>query len=312
MMGIVNLFISLPVSYLFLYKMRLGIYGFILVRCVTECTKFCLASYVFFSKTHPQSRGLASLEDTLRDFRPYLIDSLKFTATSYSEHLGFAITGYLVALTGDINQMAAYYSIENFTVIPYCFGYSISIICKTRVNVLIGMDKAVTAGNFFRFAAICVYAIGGLLAIFTFLGRHYISDWYVSSDPDTNHWCVILVIIYSMFIWADVIMNLAMVGMKSLGLINLVMKYSSFTMLAGNMIIGGIVSKLNGNAPQLFFVNMITLSLLSTLNMRKSFMSDWSKAPIHQSDKPRDSISILLERELQIQTFDNKEQLKTG
>lgn len=295
--------------------MRLGIYGCILVSGVIECIKFCLASYVFFSKTHPQSRGLASLEDTTRDFRPYLLDSLKFTATSYSEHLGFATTGYLVALTGDINQIAAYYSIENFTVIPYCFGSSISIICKTKVNVLIGMDKAVTAGNFFRFAAICVYAVGGLLALSTLLARHYISDWYVSSDPETNYWCVILVIIYSIVIWADVIMNLAMVGMKSLGLINLVMKYSLFTMLAGNMIISGIVSKLNGNAPQLFFVNMVMLTLLSCLNMRKSFMSDWSNAPKHQSDQPNDapkpqsnqpndSVSTILESE----TSENKDQ----
>lgn len=312
MIGIFNLAISLPASYLFIYRLRLGIYGSVFVRFLIEIFKFCLAAFVFFKKTHPESRGFASLQDTMKNFRPYMIDSLKFTATGYSEHLGFAIIGYLVALTGDIDQIGAYYSLENYTGLPYVLGAAITIIVRTRVNILIGMDKGVVAGNFFRYISLCVYCLGILVGLITLYGRHFISDWYVSSDPAANSWCVVLTSIYALFIWADIVMILAMSAMKSLGKINLVIRYSSLTMLAGNIILGGLISKLNGTAVHLFILNMVMLALLSCLNMRTSFTSDWSKAPKHQGDLPRDSISLILERELNDQRLPNNDSQKSG
>lgn len=82
-MGILNLFIAIPGNYIAICKLKLGISGFILVRLMTEIVKLANSFYVY-SLSHPETIGLPTVEECLKYFGGYFLESIKYTMGTYA------------------------------------------------------------------------------------------------------------------------------------------------------------------------------------------------------------------------------------
>lgn len=296
--GLVNVAFSVPGNYFFIYRLKLGQYGFIYSKLIAETVRLML-SVMILRKTHPETKKFASLADTLKNYKVFLWDSLKFTLGTYSEYIGFEICGYLVALTNDKSQITAYYSIQNYAGIPYSIGITFSVIGRTRTNILIGMKKNHIAKNFYLFFILATSGFGFLFGMGMIVTRDFVAGLYGSSSPDLKDWMKGLIVIYGLSAWSEMMMYVNEVGMKTIGKINLLLRFSMCTMFLGNSTVGSLISHYNGNVWHLFGWSMILAVSMSCLMMGTVFTFDWNQISKRKSSVDQDSIDDMLERELQ-------------
>lgn len=302
--GIMNLVVSVPLNYVTMCTLNLGIYGFILTRVIVDGIRLCLALLVY-KKTHPETRGLDSLENTLANFKAYLYESFKFTLGTYSEFLGFEICGYLVALTGDNNQIAAYSALNNVCGLMYTTGISFSIISRTRVNILIGMKRPDIAKNFFLFFAFGSMGFGMIGGVIMFLSRNLMADLYAGNSEEARDWLSGCIALYSLITWSEFSMCGNAVGLKTIRQIEVLLKYCFFILLLGNFAGGVPIRYLGGNVWHLLSWCIFLAALLNVLIVRRCQQVDWEKASRRKLSAGHDSIVDMLQRDMPIHGFAN-------
>lgn len=133
----------------------------------------------------------------MKVFCTFVIDSLEFTVTSYAEIFGYETAGLFVAVNCDENQTVAFYAASNISVIVWIISSAISTVCRTRINLMIGLKKYDTAKNFYYFYITLIALLGVLFGILVFFSRDFLSWLVANSTPEMKHWFTIIMTIYA-------------------------------------------------------------------------------------------------------------------
>ena len=219
-----------------MYSCGLGINGWIITRYVFELTNLSVGLYAY-SHTHLETRGFTSLRESAIGLWSFFLDNLNYTLTSYCEFFSYQTTTYFVAITHDNNQIAAFAAVYNWGGVIYTLGISLSSICRTRVNMLIGSGHPSAARNYFEFFYASSLIIGWILGCITYLIREPLSWIYADSNPQMKEWYKLLLTVYCLAIPNDASYYVVMLGMKSLNRVIDLVKMSFVLIVLGNMLV---------------------------------------------------------------------------
>lgn len=146
-------------NYLFIVKLQLGLKGIVATKTVGPIIELVIVSFEYF-RCEKTTLGLDSFSEVLKGFCTFFIDSLEFTFTLYAEIFGYQIAGLFVAVNYDENQTAAFYAASNISVILWIISSAISTVCRTRINLMIGLKKYDNAKNFYYFYITLIALLG--------------------------------------------------------------------------------------------------------------------------------------------------------
>ena len=117
----------------------------------------------------------------------------------------------------------------NITAMIYTLGMSISMVCRTRINILIGMDLSQTAKNYFKFTYISGFITGLLLALIVAPLAPFIADLVANQNEEMRSTFIILLTIYCFDMPFETNLYTGFVGIKTIGEI---MKLVKVTIIA--------------------------------------------------------------------------------
>lgn len=275
--GLFNLLASLAANYYLMVVKGWGVHGWIITKSITEIINLLAALYTL-NKCHPDTRNIFGWHKANEGYYDYFVDSIKFTAGSYSEFFGTEMISYFVALIGDTNQIAAYFSILNFSVVIYSVGMSFSIICRTRINIFIGMGKVRIAKNYYTFFVAWVWTLGLMLCLLFIAIRRPITDAFASSTPEMERWFDKLLFAYSCFLPFEMILCTTVVGIKTIGKIATLLVFTLVFFIGGNFCTALVVMHWHGSCLYYLLSTYFWATVMNLLALTVVLASDWSLA----------------------------------
>ena len=274
--GYLNTISTLYMIYYLVVTHQMKILGWIYSKYANELVNLLIAVVVMYCKTERASRGLNSWMKTKRRFCRYYFETIKYMMGSYTEYLAYEITTYFVALTEDIDQVAAYSCIYNVNEFIYCLGISLALVCRTRASILIGMDRQETGKQFFReFYRFAVF-VGVLMGIATYFLRSYIADIYASNDPEQKEILMNLLTMFCIFMPSEAALMTSTITMKTIGKVKVLLLLNCILLIGLNSGGATFIHKTKPHV-QNYLLCIICANLL--LNISGYFVSVLSKWP---------------------------------
>ena len=276
--SLVAIIISVGCGYLFIVELKQGVFGWVLSRIIYEGLCLLVALWVMFTKTPPGTRGLLPFSKVKKGFLGFFCQSLKYAIGSYSEFLGYEIASLFVYRSNDEIQIAAYSAVLNISSIVYSSGESFAVICRTRMNLLIGKNLKQTSKNFFMFYIIGTLLFGvGLSAVF-YLLRPYLVSAFASSDKNLSKLFDSLLQIYSIVFPFELTLTTAFMGIKTIGSINYLLFLNLFLLIGVNTGTCYYWSIYLNKDAITIYANLITIFIsVNLLCIIKVACTDWSK-----------------------------------
>lgn len=272
--GLINMALAVPGNYFTIYYLDMGVTGYAIVRTSTELITLCMGIFVY-SRTQKETQGLASWSETTKGFLKYLIESIKFTLGSYAYGLGIEVAGYFIALTQDTNQIGAYLCMLNFAGYLFTIAVAFSVICRTRINILIGMGQQKAAKNYFGFFIFCIMVFtvkGTALLIGT---RKYTAALFTSSSPDMQSWMEQLIICYGLILSLEMTYHTSALGMKTIGRVNLLLLVAAVLIIGVNIAGSYGLKTINANVVHYFLYSMGLCGCITIFAILVTLNSDW-------------------------------------
>lgn len=269
--------ICIALNYFFIVRLQLGLKGIVATKTVGPILELIVAGWEY-AKCKDLTLGLVNFTEVIRGYKSFAVDSLKFMISMYAEVIGYEITGLFVAVNCDSDQTAAFYAAANIPVIAWVISAAISTVCRTRINILIGMKKFETAKNFYYYYLTIIEFIAILFGILVFFTRSFLSRLLANSTPEMNRLYTMMMMIYAFELPFDLVQGTLQLGLKSLGKIKTVLTITMTGALLLNTLGCIVLQYLNHNAVSYFalmssFTVAIVVSLFICL-----LLSDWSKA----------------------------------
>lgn len=277
--SLITMVLTVGANYFVIVQYRLGIQGWILSKTGNEVVSLLIATLVYF-RTPPETRGFVSLKQACSGFCSFFGDAMKYMLSVYPECLGFVLTLYFILLKNDDDQTAAYNCLVNITALVFCFGFAFAIVCRTRMNILIGMGKKSAAKNYFKFFIAFTFLIGSFIGGLLIVFRGYLALLFSNSTPEIKAWFYRLVLIYSTVAGIQLSINPILVGMKSIGKVGLLLFLNIVLSLMCSLSTGYILYRLGYHCDVQFGNYMILGNLLTIIVLIITLCSDWSKIKV--------------------------------
>ena len=180
-----------------------GFDGWIIGRTLFYTLNTVTFLVVYFTKTHPQSRGFCTLREAMKGYRDFIKDALIFWIGNVFEWSGWEISGYFNALSHDNDQISAFSSVMNVVYIAIDIGLGFLVVGRTRVNLLLGAGLTTSAkkvGFMVLLAGLCTAFLMGLVI---YLAKELIADMYASHNARERDFLLHLLLLYRFFITCD-------------------------------------------------------------------------------------------------------------
>jgi Na+-driven multidrug efflux pump len=200
---VASLIIAAPISaYFGLYKGH-SVNGWMVGRAVLDILHLLLLLYAFKNKNKLGSFNLQNLKNWHKGAGHFIRDSLVFSATIYSESLGWELSTLAVAQTRDIHQIGAYASLVNFSHIIWYVGNGFTCTSRPRINFLLGQEKAKEAKRVFLVFTVGNMVSSSILGLCVFFGSQILANIYVSDSGPLQDYLMKLLQVYAFVLSGD-------------------------------------------------------------------------------------------------------------
>ena len=275
--GALNITVCFFLTYVLVFEYQLSIIGWVLCRYLYEFTNLSVGLYTYFFHTHPDTKGFVSFRESLKGLWSFFLDNLNYTLTSYCEFFAYQTTTYFVALTHDNNQLAGFSAVYNWGGVVYTLGISMSSICRTRMNLLVGSGNPIAARNYFEFYYLCSLFVGVAVGCITYFIREPLSWIYADSNPEMKDWYKLLLAVYCLAIPNDASYYVVMLGMKSLNRVAWLVVMSIATVVVGNVLVCRYLYTLEAQSQYYLLSMTLFFFLLNISCYLIALGSDWKK-----------------------------------
>lgn len=275
--AIVNVIAAIFFNYYLIVVADYEVMGYIITRTVYEAINLLTSLYALRDAV-PETLGFVSFTEAMDGFGAFFIDTIRYTFASYSEFIAYEITTYLVALTHDNDIIGAYTTTLSMAGITYTLGLSFCFICRTRINILIGMGEKMIAKNFYRFYMVCVLITALVLSALGFFFRYPIAEVYASATPKMKEYFIIFSILYCIDLPSELTINTTFVGIKTVSKIGYQLKLNFLFLCVCHPVLAILMKLLNFPTPSLFACQIFFVTLNNYLCYREVMNSDWNKA----------------------------------
>lgn len=240
--SIVAMMVALAFETFFILVLELGAGGFFLAKLLFESFALCIAIWVYLRRTDPKTRGFVSFREALPGLGHFNLVSFKFAMGNYTEFIGYELTSYFVFLSKNESHIAAYSSIMNFMTMFYSVGEIFAVVCRTRMNLLLGKGLWKAAKNLYILFVASVFLFGCCLSLLFFLLRDKLSALYAGTDPEMKATFETLFLTYCAVIPSDLTMITVFVGVKTIGYINCLLLTNIFYIILLNGVVSYCIS----------------------------------------------------------------------
>ena len=272
--GLASASIAFALTYALMVVYELGFLGWVAAMTFFNLINLATA-LVISARLEKGSIGLISSSELTTGFLSFFCESIKFCFSTYSELIGLEIVVIYVARTHDNDQIAALAGMMNFVTIIYTIGVSYSIIFRTRVNTLLGMEEKQAAKNIFRFFYMSEITIAVTLGIIVFFFRENLANVYSSTIIESKDEFMKLAIIYSLSFPSEVTNYTIAAGMKANGLVNFIVYLNFALMVVVNTIVNDLLSGIPVRAWAHFSTLFIIMYMISICMSTILFMIEW-------------------------------------
>ena len=282
---IVAFIIGTLTSYLLVVHLNFKMYGWLLGRLVFDGIILGVSLSKLFKVSDPKTLGHVNKRDFMDGYVDFLTETVKFAFSSYSEFIGYEISSYYVYRNTDQNQVAAYVVIFNFLILIYSFSESSTVVFRTRMNVLVGMNKSNTAKTFFKYYITGLVILGAFVSLLMFTTRHFVAGMLASSNQSLRRDFLELFSAYSFTSIFDNISLTVFMVVKSLGRVDLLVWLNIIIFCVLNFALNywiSVTQKMRVLYNQLTLSFMIFLLILICLTY--SLVVDWSQVTFDLDD----------------------------
>ena len=276
--SIVSMLVSIGAGYLFVIKYKLGVFGWLLSRTIYEFLCFTVAVWAMVRMTHRKTWGLLPWKVVRQGFLSFFWESLKFAVGSYAEFIGYEITSIFVYRSNNQVQIAGYSEALNISSLVYSSGESFAVICRTRMNLLIGKGLKQTSKNFYIFFVIGTSLFAAVLGVCFYFSRSVFVDLFTSSNPELSRLFNTLLEIYSLNFVFELTITTSFMGLKTIGRINYLLALNLVLLIIVN---SGGCYLLSNQYPQncipLFICLLSAFALINICSNLIVMLTDWTK-----------------------------------
>ena len=267
-------------GWMLIVVMDLGVLGWVYCKVIYEL--ICVScACVIFNIIHADTRGFVGLSGVRKGFGAFFFECIKFAVGSYLEFIGTEITSFFVFLTHDNEQIAAYTAILNFASLFYSMGETFSIICRTRMNLLIGKNLKNTAKNFYIFFTFGVILFGSFIGGGVFLTRDLITKLYAGSSERMSHFFYYILTIYCIAIPSELSMTTSFMGVKTIGSIMFLLYMNSLFLIGGNTLYCIVATKVYEKGAIFLFCGLQGINILiNMICICKVVLTNWQKTEL--------------------------------
>ena len=288
---LIAVIVSVVCAYILIVQWGLGVIGWVMSKVIFEGICLCISLWVMQTRTPKSTRGILPFSKVKKGFKYFFYESLKFAVGSYSEFIGYEVASLFVYRTNNQIQIAGYSQAINISSLVYSIGESVAVICRTRMNLLIGKGLNRTSKNFFMFFIFGIFLFGGCLGGGFFILRPFVVSLFTSSDQNLSKLFDSLMKIYSFAMPFELTLPTAFMGIKTIGSINYLLFLNAFLLIVVN--IGSCYYwsvHLQKDAIAVFANLFCIFSCLNILCTLKVVMTDWSNRELDYN--PAEDIHI--------------------
>lgn len=283
--SLVSAILNIVASYFAIVHFKMGITGLILTKTGNEILTFLVAIWVYY-RTVPESQGFVPLREAFTGFGKFFVDSLIFMFSVYPEYLAFLIGLYYVVLMRDDDQIAAFNCMINLESVFFCISIAFAMIVRTRINVLIGMGYHKAAKNYFKFFILINFISGLILGGLIVLGRGVLSRLYADTTPAIEYWFNEQTFVLGIFMCVELNLNPIMVGMKTVGKVDLLLGLNILISFGVTALSGYILYSHGFQSVSQLVNYMVLCTVLLSICFVLTLRVDWSKLQDDNSIMP--------------------------
>jgi Na+-driven multidrug efflux pump len=292
-------------SYVLVVHLGMGVYGWLIGRVVYEALNFTASIFTLVKKAHPDTWGFIGFDELKLGYGKFLWDSLQFAFSSYSESLGTEVASFFIFRTPYQVDAAAYMSTVNLSMITYCIASSLGIICRTRINLLLGKQQARTAKNFYICYICSVLITGFLLSGLVWLLSPWLTALLASSSEELEQSYNEMLKIYYLLIVVEVVSKPIEFAIKMLGKVRLLLIINIVLLIFLNFAVNywiSVVERLR------IWYNVLSLTLIylgiTVIAVFLVLAADWSKALPESTACKLIPLELVMEPELTSKMLD--------
>ena len=280
--GMVNNGLNIIFNYVTIVHFGYGAEAIVIGRGIFSFTEILCGFYFVVDLTKRETRGLVTMQEALVNFRSHFLECLSFVFGTYSEFIGFEIATYFVALLHNNNMISAYSAVIAISGVIYCTGMAFAIICRTRINILIGMKKFEVACNYFDFFVKSAAGTGIVIGLVSAAFTPWVAASFASSNDEMYGYFVVVYLIYCSCMGSETSIYSSFVGIKTVGKVRELVKLNCITMIGFNGAICALCYFLRMGPGFTFLSVMSCLIVLNYLCYKTTIESDWSVAKVEE------------------------------
>jgi len=278
--------ISVCFGYYFVVELGLGAIGWVYSKTIYELITLIVALAVFF-KTHARTRGFVPIKEVVDGFWPFFWTSVSFAVGSYSEFLGNEIASYFIFLSKDEPLIAGFSAVLNISALFYSMGETFAIICRTRMNLLIGKQLFQLGKNFFLVFILSLATFGAAVGCVIFTFRHQLTSIYAGNSPTTSKYFLDLISIYSFCLPSELTITSSFMGIKTIGSIGFLLLLNLLLFVGANFFSCYYLTVVLKRSPYYILITVQSLFYLENiLCLVKVMMTDWTGLKVEDEIEP--------------------------
>lgn len=273
--SIVTTALTIGANYYVMMIQKMGIEGLILCKTANEFVTLLIVIIVY-CRTLPEARGWVAFSQVKEKFGPFFWQAMKYMFSIYPEYLGYELTTYFIVRRQDDSQSAAFFSMMNICSMAFGVGFAFSAVCRTRINILIGLKNHKAAKNYFKFFCISAFIVGALTGVGVYLAKEPLAFVFTSINESTKHWFYKLAFIYLIIAGHELVMNTVLVGMKTIGRVDLLLILNTCISMLGNLTLGYLIYEQGYNCDMQYANYMGLCTALTATCLIFTLRADWS------------------------------------
>ena len=159
-------------GYVFIWKMGQGVYGFVIIKTISEIVNMLLLLWIFGRYAHPETKKLGNFGDYFDSgtLAKYIPQYLQIFLGCYVSFSGIELLTVMIGSLQDVNFIAAWACVFNVYNICLVFGSGMANVARTDVATKVGDYQLGMAKKYAAMGLVLAHAVsfvmGLLLMIF--------------------------------------------------------------------------------------------------------------------------------------------------
>ena len=294
--SVVAFLLGASLSSVLVLRFGLGMYGWLAGKLTFNAFILALTCWKFSTEADKETWGKISWKELQEGLGFFILESFKFAFGTYSEYIGYEITNLFVYMNPDQEQVTAFVTVMNSTVIMYCLSEAAALVSRTRINMLVGLRRIRTGKSFFGYFLLATFFFGCCYSLILLLANPWIESGLASSNPALTTAFNETMGLYRWFCIQDSMYLSVIMTMKSLGKVNLLLWINVLLLGVANCAGNYLIAKVwKLRACYHFLWIYILQSLMITCWIAYIFFTDWEKATfeLDEYEIGMDQLSLL-------------------